>query len=125
MLSHSVMSDSLRPHGPEPTKLLCPWKFSGKNTAVSCHFLLQRIFLSQRLSLSLLCVSCIVRLLLYDWTTWEAPRLHLILARRLRSDPSFNNIIKMNFSNLPLMFAYCGRDHYMPSHYILSFSIVK
>ena len=23
-------------------RLLCPWDFSGKNTAVGCHFLLQR-----------------------------------------------------------------------------------
>ena len=25
----------------------CPWKFSGKNTGVGCHFLLQGIFLTQ------------------------------------------------------------------------------
>ena len=35
-------------------RLLCPWKFLGKNTGVSCHFLLQGIFLTQRLNLSLL-----------------------------------------------------------------------
>ena len=28
VLSHSVMSDSLRPHGLKPAKLLCPWGFS-------------------------------------------------------------------------------------------------
>ena len=28
MLSHSVMSDSLQPHGLSPTRLLCPWGFS-------------------------------------------------------------------------------------------------
>ena len=28
MLSHSVMSNSLQPHGLKPTKLLCPWGFS-------------------------------------------------------------------------------------------------
>ena len=27
MLSHSVMSDSLRPHGLQPARLLCPWGF--------------------------------------------------------------------------------------------------
>ena len=27
--------------------LLCPWDFQGKNTGVSCHFLLQGIFLTQ------------------------------------------------------------------------------
>ena len=30
--SHSVMSDSLRPHGLQPTRLLCPWDFPGKST---------------------------------------------------------------------------------------------
>ena len=30
-----------------PTRLLCPWNFPGKNTAVGCHFLLQGIFLIQ------------------------------------------------------------------------------
>ena len=31
----------------ESTKLLCPWNAPGKNTGVSCHSLLQRIFLTQ------------------------------------------------------------------------------
>ena len=37
----SVVSNSLQPHGLYPTRLLCPWDFSGKNTGVGCHFLLQ------------------------------------------------------------------------------------
>ena len=28
VLSRSIMSDSFRPHGLEPTRLLCPWGFS-------------------------------------------------------------------------------------------------
>ena len=28
VLSHSVMPNSLRPHGLHPTRLLCPWGFS-------------------------------------------------------------------------------------------------
>ena len=39
LLSCSVVSDSLQPHG-----LLCPWNSSGKNTGVGCHALLQGIF---------------------------------------------------------------------------------
>ena len=35
------MSDSVRPHRREPTRLPCPWDSPGKNTAVGCHFLLQ------------------------------------------------------------------------------------
>ena len=38
---HSVMSDSLWPHGLQPARLLCLWNFPGKNTGVGCHFLLQ------------------------------------------------------------------------------------
>ena len=35
------MSDSLRPHGLQPTRLPRPWDSPGKNTGVGCHFLLQ------------------------------------------------------------------------------------
>ena len=38
--SHSVVSDSLRPHGLQPTRLLCPWDFLGKSAGVGCHCLL-------------------------------------------------------------------------------------
>ena len=37
VLSRSVMSDSLRPHGLWPARLLCPWDSPGKNTAVGGH----------------------------------------------------------------------------------------
>ena len=35
------MSDSVRPHRWQPTRFPCPWHSPGKNTGVSCHFLLQ------------------------------------------------------------------------------------
>ena len=44
VLSGSVVSDSLRLHGLQPARLLCPWDFPGKNSGVGCHFLLQGIF---------------------------------------------------------------------------------
>ena len=50
----SVMSDSLQPHGLQPSRLLCPWNFPGKNTGAGCHFLFQGIFLTQGSNLSLL-----------------------------------------------------------------------
>ena len=37
------MSDSVRPHRRQPTRLPCPWDSPGKNTGVGCHFLLQCI----------------------------------------------------------------------------------
>ena len=53
-VSHSVMSDSLRPHKLLPARLLCPWNSADKNTEVDCHSLLQRIFPTQGLSPGLL-----------------------------------------------------------------------
>ena len=39
--NRSVVSNSLRPHELQPTRLLRPWNFPGKSTGVGCHFLLQ------------------------------------------------------------------------------------
>ena len=38
--SRSVTTDSWRPHGLQPTRLLHPWDFLGKSTGVACHCLL-------------------------------------------------------------------------------------
>ena len=35
------MSDSVRPHRRQPTRLPRPWDSPGKNTGMGCHFLLQ------------------------------------------------------------------------------------
>ena len=32
-----LFTDSSRPHGLQPTRLLCPWDYPGKNTGVDCH----------------------------------------------------------------------------------------
>ena len=48
------MSDSLPPHGLQPTRLLCSWNSPGKNDGVGCYFLLQGIFLTQGSNPSLL-----------------------------------------------------------------------
>ena len=46
-VSHSIMSDSLRPHVLQSTRFLCPWNSPGKNTRVGSHCLLQGIFPTQ------------------------------------------------------------------------------
>ena len=40
------MSDSSRPHGLQPTKLLRPWDFPGKSTGVGCQCLLRQSILA-------------------------------------------------------------------------------
>ena len=68
--SHSVVSDSLRPHGRLPTRLLCPWDFPCKSTGVGCHFLLQSIFPTQGLNPGL--PHC--RQMLYHLSHWRSPK---------------------------------------------------
>ena len=41
-------------HGLQPSRLLCPWDFPGKNVGMGCHFLLQGIFPTQGLNPHLL-----------------------------------------------------------------------
>ena len=41
LLITSVVSDSVRPHRRQPTRLPRPWDSPGQNTGVGCHFLLQ------------------------------------------------------------------------------------
>ena len=48
------MSDSLQSYGLQPAWLLCPRDSPGKNTQVSCQFLLQGIFLTRGLNPGLL-----------------------------------------------------------------------
>ena len=50
----SVMSNSLKPYGLQPTRLLCPWNSPGKDTRVGSHSLLQGIFPTQGSNLGLL-----------------------------------------------------------------------
>ena len=69
VLSPSVMSDSLQLCGLWPTRLLCPWDSSGKNTRVGCRFLLQGIFLNQGLN------PCLLHLL--HWQAGSLPLSHL------------------------------------------------
>ena len=48
------MSNSLRPHGLQPTRFLCPWDSPVKNSGVGSHSLLWGIFPTQGLNLCLL-----------------------------------------------------------------------
>ena len=47
MLSRSVVSNPLQPHGLQHARLFHPWDFSSKNTEAGCCFLLQGIFPAQ------------------------------------------------------------------------------
>ena len=66
------MSNSLQPHGQQPTRLLCSWDFPGKNTGLGSHFLLQGLFLTQGSNSWLLPHILHCRQILYHWATREA-----------------------------------------------------
>ena len=61
------VSESVRPHGLQPARLLCPWDSLGKSTGVGGH-VLQGSFLALGLNLGLL--HC--RQILYRGATREA-----------------------------------------------------
>ena len=72
------VSNSLWPHGLQPTSLLCPWDFPGKSTGVGCHFLLQGIFPGQGSNLFLL--------YLLHWQVDSLPLSHLGSPYKLIND---------------------------------------
>ena len=49
------MSDSVQPHRRKPTRLPHPWDSPGKNTGVSCHFLLQCMKVKSESEVAQLC----------------------------------------------------------------------
>ena len=51
----SVVSDSVRPHRQQPTRLPCPWDSPGKNTGLGCHFLLQCMKVKSESEVAQLC----------------------------------------------------------------------
>ena len=51
----SVVSDSVRPHRWQPTRLPHLWDSPGKNTGVGCHFLLQCMKVKSESEVSQLC----------------------------------------------------------------------
>ena len=83
----SVLSESLRLHGEQSVRLLCPWDSPGKSAAVGCQALLQGVFQTQgwsphlqrllhrqadSLSQSVSYVCCIAGGFFTTSTTWEA-----------------------------------------------------
>ena len=52
------MSDSVRPHRRQPTRLPHPWDSPDKNTGVGCHFLLQCVKVKSESEVSQSCLTC-------------------------------------------------------------------
>ena len=76
----SIVSDFFVTPWTVPTRLLCPWDSSGKNTGVGCHALVQGIFPRS------LAFYCSPGGFFTTSTTWESPVLRLS-TRRYRLCP--------------------------------------
>ena len=74
------VSDSLRPHGLQPARILCAWNFPGKKIGVSCHSLLQGIFPTQGLNSGLL--NC--RQILYHVSCQGSPAIEALINQSLK-----------------------------------------
>jgi len=86
----SVMSDSLWPRGPKPTKRLCPWHSLGKNTTESSHSLLQGSFWSRDRTP----VSCLAGGFIIIWASKEAlPVPSDVIFASLLTLSSFGNML--------------------------------
>ena len=73
----SVVSDSVQPHRQQPTRLRHPWDSPGKNTGVSCHFLLQGIYPEETKIEKDTCISLFTAALFTTARTWKQPRCPL------------------------------------------------
>ena len=107
------MSNSVRPHRRQPTRLPHPWDSPGKNTGVCCHFLLQCVKVKSESEVSQLCptlsdpMDCslpgssihgIFQARVLEWAAiaFSEPGVHLLLKLNM-SQGSF--LFRLSFSN--------------------------
>ena len=111
VMCQSVVSDSLRCHGLQPTRLLCPWNSSGKNTEVGSHSLLEGIFLTQGSNLALLHFRRILHCLSHQ----ERPVEHR--TRVIMRTPS--NVVRLqqakNYSSLSVDYIFQSLQQPIPN----------
>ena len=93
------MSNSVRPDGLQPARLLCPRNSPGQNTRVGCHALPQGIFPTQGSN------PCLLRLphqrqILDHWATGEAPTL-LCTTHQLNTKAYIFNELSPQSNHLP------------------------
>ena len=94
----SVVSDSVRSHRRQPTRLRHPWDSPGKNTGVGCHFLLQCMKVKSEKEVAQSCptlsdpMDCslpgssvhgiFILLVLFLWRTMTDKSIHLKITRQ-------------------------------------------
>ena len=86
------MSDPVRPHRWQPTRLPRPWDSPGKNTGVGCHFLLQCMNVKSESEVAQSCPT------LHDPMDWSPPgsSIHGIFQARLLGGTKADDFGKEN-----------------------------
>ena len=96
------MSDSERSHGLQPTKLLHPWDFPGKNTGVGCHCLLHQ------------CAVTLKYIIVQAWRALLSFRhKYLIICSHLQVD--IHSQLKLNLVQIKFMMNYSNLFFYLCS----------
>ena len=90
------MSDSVRPHRRQPTRLPCPWDSPGNNTGVGRHFLLQCMKVKGESEVGQSCLT------LSDPIDCSLPgsSVHGTLKSQFYPAPDFERIISLTLSLL-------------------------
>ena len=94
--SRSVVSDSSRPHGLQPTRLLRPWDFPCKSTGVGCHCLLHLLEL----------------IYFYDWPN------SMLLKSDKHLNPGFL-LLQLGFCHINVQQFWTATHHKGPTHCLL------
>ena len=124
------MSDSVRPHRQQPTRLRRPWDSPGKNTGVGCHFLLQYMKVKSESEVTQLCLT------LHDPMDCSPPgsSVHGIFQARVLNFYISSKLCSSSMSHLPLYEAFSvlpsrndllffSASHVSHIHFIYSISI--
>ena len=75
--SRSVVSNSSRPHGLQPTRLLHPWDFPGKSTGVGCHCLLRWSCIHTGIFSFVRCCHCLLQNLTHLLPSKQCARMFI------------------------------------------------
>ena len=121
--SHSVVSNSSWPYGLQPTRLLHPWDFPGKNTEVGCHCLLCVV---QECAFFLLFTAASSHLSLEDLSSPMWQKVDLSLTHSDSDWANFLQGVKLAGANKRAHSKYCRSRElslkntpYHPSNYVL------
>ena len=125
LFCHSVLCNSLWPHGLKPSRLLCPWDFPGKNAGVGCHFLLQGIFPTQGLNQHLPVSPALHRQILYHWAICLTLIYVIYLKNKFKTVQKEKNRTSTSVASLYRMWLQTGTPQRGPQSRLSNGSLVR